>query len=231
MTWGCTRGVGKIPDSIFWKKRVYPGGAPLGHHWGHSSYHPSRTHSPLAPFPDRMVSTKSGQTQLHLGSGIWPILFLYFGNFWPKTESRWQSHVWLWPNLIRIQTRTTLSRYPPYDYSNFRVRRRTKNPCFLGGFPRLFPNKQGKQDRGWLPNIVRGFLAQTPGTSPSNPLRLPRPQGSIWHRFNTDSTLIRCRFPGLTPFRCQIGLWGEGEADSRVGSGGLCLIILNILPN
>ena len=42
----------------------------------------------LAPFPDRKVSTKSGQTQLHLGSGDWPILFLYFGNFGPK-----QSHV------------------------------------------------------------------------------------------------------------------------------------------
>ena len=58
------------------------------------------------------------------------------------------------------------------------------------------------------------------------------PQGSFWHRFNIDSTLIRHRFPHLTLFRCRINVesmsnrcqiepWGgEGEADSRVGSGG-----------
>ena len=75
-------------------KKLCPLVAP---HWGTPGDTPRTTRAVLAPFPDRMVSTKSGQTQLHLGSGIWPILFLCFGNFWPQAKSRWQSHVWLWP--------------------------------------------------------------------------------------------------------------------------------------
>ena len=70
-----------------------PSGAPLG-----TLLVPHGPYS-LAPFPDRMVSTKSGQTQLHWGSGMWPSLFLYFGNFWPKAKSRLQSHVWHRPKV------------------------------------------------------------------------------------------------------------------------------------
>ena len=57
-----------------------PIGAPLG-----TLLVPRGPYS-LAPFPDRMVSTKSGQTQLHLGSRIWPILFLHFGIFLTQSK-------------------------------------------------------------------------------------------------------------------------------------------------
>ena len=81
-------------------------------------------------------------------------------------------------------------------------------------------------------NVVRGLWGTDPpdptleSTSPSPP------QGSIWHRCNIDSTLIRhrnrvksgnrCRINVESMLhRCQIDPWGgEGEVDSRVGSGG-----------
>ena len=50
---------------------------------------------------------------------------------------------------------------------------------------------------------LRVYQAQTPRTSPSNPV------------------VYRHRFPDLTLFRCQIDPWGgEGEVDSRMGSEG-----------
>ena len=54
--------------------------------------------------------------------------------------------------------------------------------------------------------LVRGLL----GTGPPDPTLESAspspPQGSIWHRFNIDSTLIRHRFPDLTLFRCRINV-------------------------
>ena len=68
---------------------------------------------------------------------------------------------------------------------------------------------------------MRGLL----GTGPPDPTlesASPSPsQGSIWHRIDIDSTLIRHRFPVLILLRCQTDPWGgESEADSSVGSGG-----------
>ena len=77
--------------------------------------------------------------------------------------------------------------------------------------------------------ICEGFIRHKPpdptleSTSPSPP------QGSIWHRFNIDSTSIRHRFPDLTLFRCQIDAKSTPE-EGRArwirgwGPGGLCLI-------
>ena len=64
----------------------------------------------------------------------------------------------------------------------------------------------------------RGLLGTSPpdptleSTSPSPP------QGSIWHR-NRVKSGNRCRIDAKS-----IPRGGEGEADSRVGCGGLCLI-------
>ena len=56
------------------------------------------------------------------------------------------------------------------------------------------------------PSLVRGLL----GTAPPDPTlesASPSPrQGSIWHRFNIDSTLIRHRFPDSTLNRCRINV-------------------------
>ena len=75
-------------------------------------------------------------------------------------------------------------------------------------------------------SVVRGLL----GTDPPPDLTLESaspspPQGSIWHRFNIDSTSIQHRFPDLTLFRCQINP-EEGTASwiRGRGLGGLCLI-------
>ena len=80
--------------------------------------------------------------------------------------------------------------------------------------------------------LVRCLL----GTGPPDPTLESAspspPQGSIWHRFDIDSTLIRhrnrvksgnrCRINVESMLnRCQIDPWGwESEVDSRVGSGG-----------
>ena len=73
--------------------------------------------------------------------------------------------------------------------------------------------------------IVKGLL----GTGPPDPTLESAspspPQGSIRHRFNIDSTLIFWFDQEIDVEsmlnRCQIDPWGgEGEADSRVGSGG-----------
>ena len=54
------------------------------------------------------------------------------------------------------------------------------------------------------PTLARGLLG-TGRPDPTLESASPSPpQGSIWHRFNIDSTLIRHRFPDLTLFRCQI---------------------------
>ena len=77
-------------------------------------------------------------------------------------------------------------------------------------------------------SFVRGLL----GTGPPDPslesASPSPPQGSIWHRFNIDSTSNRvksgnrCRIDVESMLnRCRIDPWGgEGEADSRMGSGG-----------
>ena len=55
-------------------------------------------------------------------------------------------------------------------------------------------------------SVVRGLL----GTGPPDPTLESAspspPQGSIWHRFNIDSTLIRYRCPDLTLFQCRINV-------------------------
>ena len=72
--------------------------------------------------------------------------------------------------------------------------------------------------RDFPPKVVRGLLGTGPpdctleSASPSS-----APHGSIWHRFDIDSTSISW----FALFRCQIDPWGgEDKADSRVGSGG-----------
>ena len=70
-------------------------------------------------------------------------------------------------------------------------------------------------------HVVRGLL----GTGPPDPtLESPSPspfEGSIWHR-NRVKSGNRCRINVESMLnRCQIDpRGGEGEADSRVGSGG-----------
>ena len=54
------------------------------------------------------------------------------------------------------------------------------------------------------------YQAQAPRTPPSNPPRPPRLQGSIWHRNRPNRGI-------------DVPEDGEGEADSRVGSGGSVL--------
>ena len=70
-----------------------------------------------------------------------------------------------------------------------------------------------------------GFIRhRPPGPRPRIHLALPSslsPQGSIWHRFNIDSTLIRHRFPDLTLFRCRIDVEKMPNRPlSRGGRGG-----------
>ena len=77
-----------------------------------------------------------------------------------------------------------------------------------------------------------GLLGTAPPDSTLESASPSPRQGSIWHRFNIDSTLIRHRFRVKSGNRCritvesmlnrcQIDPWrGEGEADSRVGLGG-----------
>ena len=75
-----------------------------------------------------------------------------------------------------------------------------------------------------LSRIVRGLL----GTGPPDPTlesaspSPPQAQGSTWHQFNIDSTLIRHRNWVKPGNRCRRidAEGGEGEAGSRVGSGG-----------
>ena len=76
---------------------------------------------------------------------------------------------------------------------------------------------------------MRGLLGKDPPDPTLESASPSPPQGSIWHRFNIDSTLIRHRFPDLTLFRCRIDAKStpeEGRAR-RIrgwGPGGLCLI-------
>ena len=66
---------------------------------------------------------------------------------------------------------------------------------------------RGRRERSFGELIRYSFVRGLLGTGPSDPTsNLPRPQGSIWHRFNIDSTLIRHRFPDLTLFRCRINV-------------------------
>ena len=86
---------------------------------------------------------------------------------------------------------------------------------------------------GCRATLVRGLLGTGPPAPPSNPPRPPLLKG----RFGIDSTSNRHRNRVKSGNRCRIDVksmlkrceidprGGEGEADSRVGSGGpLCLI-------
>ena len=72
--------------------------------------------------------------------------------------------------------------------------------------------------------FVRGLLGTSPPDSTLESASPSPTQGSIWHRFNIDLTLMRHRFPDLILSRCRINVepmlnrcqidpWGgEGEA-------------------
>ena len=74
-----------------------------------------------------------------------------------------------------------------------------------------------------------GFIRHRPPDPTLESASPSPPQGSIWHRFNINSTLIRHRNRVKSGNRCRINvksmpnrpLRREGEADSRVGSGAL----------
>ena len=86
---------------------------------------------------------------------------------------------------------------------------------------------------GWGSSIVRGLLGTGPPEPTLESASPSPPQGSIWHRFDIDSILIRHRNRVKSGNQCRIDVKsmpnrplrsGEGEVDSRVGSGGLFLI-------
>ena len=72
-----------------------------------------------------------------------------------------------------------------------------------------------------LPTTLGGGLSGTGPPDPTLKSASPSPpQGSIWRRFNIDSTLIRHRSPDLTLFRCQIDVESMTNRPLRRGGRG-----------
>ena len=105
-------------------------------------------------------------------------------------------------------------------------------------FPRKTLEKKGKVNmrrKRVEITFVRCIRHRPPGPHPRIHLALPSSGvdlASIQHRFDINSTLIRHRFPDLTPFRCRINvksmpnrpLRRGGRGGFEGGVRGLCLI-------
>ena len=82
----------------------------------------------------------------------------------------------------------------PFFPRNFRGSEERKNPCFFGGFPCLFPKKQGKEDQGFsiFPNYPPLFasdssspLSQPPKQKKNKKTNPKHPPSTIWRKIIT----------------------------------------------